>query len=52
MTVKIVFVKNENGIRTEIPMEQMTKKEIAEQGRKLKTRFMENFGYEPVKTTA
>lgn len=52
MTVNIVFVKNENGVRTEIPYESMTEEEKKEQARKLSIKFMETLGYQPVKTTA
>ena len=52
MTVNIVFVKNENGVRTEIPYDSMTEDEKKEQAEKLAIRFMDTLGYQPVTTTA
>lgn len=52
MTVRIVFVKTENGVRTEIPYESMTPAEKEEQAKKLKIKAMSTLGYEPVNATA
>lgn len=52
MKVNIIFVKIDGDKRTEIPLEDMTQEELAEQGLKLKKRFFETLGYVPKENTA
>lgn len=51
MKVDIIFVKIDGDKRIEIPYEDMTQEERAEQGLKLKKKFFETLGYVPKEKT-